>query len=437
MTLKVAALCAGYGGLEMGLGLAGVDVELTWYAEIDKAACEVMAYHHPDIPNLGDLTQITDPPHVDLVTAGFPCQPVSVAGKRKGIEDERWLIDDVCKVARRTGAEWLLLENVAGILTANNGHALARVVSALAENGFSAEWTCIRAADVGAPHGRLRWFCLAYAENSNADLGRASGGRIPLQPRGVDFPAADADGGGHGAGQDGGRVGQVDGSDEGGTRERQWSRSAVGDRSDAATPDADCERREGALQDRNLQRGQPVSEGETVTNTDLSGCQQQRASVTKPTGDSSSECHSCVAPSPAAGPEPKEVAADTSCCRWDEGEQQSGNVSQADSERPAGFPDGHRAGATADRFGVYAEAIARWEPIVGRPAPEPVDSKGRLNPVFVEWMMGLPDGWVSSRLEARTRALKVLGNGVVPQQAAAAVRILIDQLANKANEEEK
>jgi DNA (cytosine-5)-methyltransferase 1 len=66
-----------------------------------------------------------------------------------------------------------------------------------------------------------------------------------------------------------------------------------------------------------------------------------------------------------------------------------------------------------------------------------VDSKGRLNPVFVEWMMGLPDGWVSSRLEARTRALKVLGNGVVPQQAAAAVRILIDQLANKANEEEK
>jgi DNA (cytosine-5)-methyltransferase 1 len=52
-------------------------------------------------------------------------------------------------------------------------------------------------------------------------------------------------------------------------------------------------------------------------------------------------------------------------------------------------------------------------------------------------MMGLPDGWVSSRLEARTRALKVLGNGVVPQQAAAAVRILIDQLANKTNEEEK
>jgi DNA (cytosine-5)-methyltransferase 1 len=88
-------------------------------------------------------------------------------------------------------------------------------------------------------------------------------------------------------------------------------------------------------------------------------------------------------------------------------------------------------------FGPYAEAIARWEPIVGRPAPEPVDSKGRLNPVFVEWMMGLPDGWVSSRLEARTRALKVLGNGVVPQQAAAAVRILIDQLGNKTNEEEK
>jgi DNA-cytosine methyltransferase len=161
--VRVGALCAGYGGLEMGLTLAGVGVDLAWFAEIDRHAAQVMSYHHPNVPNLGDLTEITDPPPVDVVTAGFPCQPVSHAGKRKGVNDERWLIDDVCQVARRASADWLILENVGGLLSANGGDAMARVVAALAANGFAAEWTCVRASDVGAPHGRLRWFCVAHS----------------------------------------------------------------------------------------------------------------------------------------------------------------------------------------------------------------------------------------------------------------------------------
>ncbi len=76
--------------------------------------------------------------------------------------------------------------------------------------------------------------------------------------------------------------------------------------------------------------------------------------------------------------------------------------------------------AYADRWGDYAPAIARWEHVLGRPAPAPVDGKGRLSPVFVEWMMGLPAGWVTDHGLLRTAELKMLGNGVVPQAAAIA-----------------
>jgi DNA (cytosine-5)-methyltransferase 1 len=74
--MKTLALCSGYGGLELGLEFAGWEPELVAYAEKDLHASKVMARHWPDVPNMGDLTEIVDPPAVDLVTAGFPCQPV-------------------------------------------------------------------------------------------------------------------------------------------------------------------------------------------------------------------------------------------------------------------------------------------------------------------------------------------------------------------------
>ena len=75
-------------------------------------------------------------------------------------------------------------------------------------------------------------------------------------------------------------------------------------------------------------------------------------------------------------------------------------------------------------WGDYAAAIARWEPIIDRPAPEPVDGKGRLSPIFVEWMMGWPAGWVTDLDIKRTAQLRILGNGVVPQQAELAYGLL-------------
>lgn len=100
--------------------------------------------------------------------------------------------------------------------------------------------------------------------------------------------------------------------------------------------------------------------------------------------------------------------------------------------------DTHHTGTTLtdatvrqpERFGQYAPAIARWEAVLGRPAPAPTEPTGkggahRLSPRFVEWLMGLPDGWVTDTDTTRNEQLKALGNGVVPQQAAAAVRHLL------------
>ena len=172
----VGSLCAGYGGLDLALELLGIDVELAWYAEILPAADAVMRARHPDAPNLGDLTRIVNPPDVEIVTAGFPCQPVSTAGQRKGTADDRWIINDVCRVAAEAGATWLILENVPGLLSANDGDAMARVCEELASFGFdAAEWGTLRASDVGACHGRNRWFCVArHTANERRQRGGAA-----------------------------------------------------------------------------------------------------------------------------------------------------------------------------------------------------------------------------------------------------------------------
>jgi len=310
MSLRVGALCAGYGGLELGLQLAGIDTDLIWVSETDKHASAVLDARF-GVPNLGDLTQIVDPPEVDVVTAGFPCQPVSHAGKGAGVHDERWLIRDVVTVARRAGAQWIFMENVRGLLSANKGEAFGQVLDALAEGGFDARWACIRAdQSVGACHRRDRWFAVAH-----------TGGER------------------HGGRQDGGEVGLLDGRDESQTRQQQRARPEPVDR--GAAP---------------------------ATYTDGEGLQ---------------------------------------------GHGEEHQLPEAGGQEVVGWGD-------------YGAAIQRWGHVIGRPAPAPV-TDGKLSSRFVEWMMGLPDGWVTGVGLSRTQELKILGNGVVPQQAAVAYGWLLEQ----------
>lgn len=117
---------------------------------------------------------------VDCVIAGFPCQDLSVAGKRAGLDGARsGLFFDVLRIAHDCGARWLILENVAGIASAGASvvdegqdleeRAAARVMGELADVGWDAEWLHVSAADVGASHRRERWLCFAWLANAGSE----------------------------------------------------------------------------------------------------------------------------------------------------------------------------------------------------------------------------------------------------------------------------
>lgn len=98
-------------------------------------------------------------------------------------------------------------------------------------------------------------------------------------------------------------------------------------------------------------------------------------------------------------------------------------VDRRDGPDTAGHPD-----EPTSRWGTYGAAVDRWAAVLGRPAPAPTEpgrNGDRLSPRFVEWMMGLPDGWVTDLDLSRNDMLKALGNGVVPQQAERALRVLL------------
>lgn len=169
VALRTLSLCTGYGGLELGIRLAGVAVHTVAAVERQAYAAAVLAHRMAEgaldpCPIWDDLESFDGRAWrgcVDLVVGGFPCQGASVAGKRRGIADERWLWPHVWRVTRECGASLLFVENVPGLLTVNQGQALREILDDLAACGWVAEWDCVPAAAVGAPHLRDRWFMLA------------------------------------------------------------------------------------------------------------------------------------------------------------------------------------------------------------------------------------------------------------------------------------
>jgi DNA (cytosine-5)-methyltransferase 1 len=304
MTMKVGSLFTGYGGLDIAVG-----GDLAWYAEIEPAACQVLAHHYPNVPNLGDITKIdwADVEPVDVITGGYPCQPFSHAGNRKGKNDVRHLWPNVLDAIRAIRPRYAILENVSGHLTLG----FADVLADLAEIGWDAEWGTLRASDVGAPHRRERIFIIAHTNSE-----RSQGTDI-----GLDL-----------------------------AKGRRDARRHAAKGVDAITADTDS------------------SSSETRT-----------------------------------------------------GRQGRGDTGRFQPVECGGSVD----------WGKYAPAIRRWELTLNRNAPDPVvmrNDKRRLNPQFVEWMMGLPDGWVTGHGLSAAKELKMLGNGVVPQQAHAAITQLLERI---------
>ena len=161
--LRVGSLFSGIGGLELGLEMTG-HFTTVWQVEIDNYARKILAKHWPDVRRHDDVrTFPTDDCDwdCDVICGGFPCQDLSYAGKGAGLHGQRsGLFYELARVVREVAPRYVILENVAALLTRGMGDVLGTMASL----GYDCQWHCIPAAYVGAPHIRDRVFILADAK---------------------------------------------------------------------------------------------------------------------------------------------------------------------------------------------------------------------------------------------------------------------------------
>ena len=368
--MKLGSLCSGAGGLDLAVEQV-FGAETAWHCEIDDAAAKVLAHRWTGVPNHRDLTATdwgaVEP--IDILTGGYPCQPFSHAGKRKGTDDERHIWPDVREAIRRLRPRYTFLENVAG----HRSLGFDRVLGDLAEDGLHVRWTSVRASDVGAPHQRERLFILvtpADADDTTCCSGHSR--------------SASASG-----------DGQTD--------------RIVGRCSDAADAASDG-RHEGRPEPAGLIGGSDAAVGgdgpvdllPTPTARDHKGHNQRQDG-------------SCL----TGALLPTHAASDAT----GGGRHPDARVGHTSQIIDAALLHGTAA------WGKYAPAIHRWEQVT-RPAPSPTEpnrnGNPRLNPAFSEWMQGWPDGWVTAVPGiSRNDQLRIIGNGVVPQCASVALRWLL------------
>jgi len=321
--MKIGSLCSGYGGLDMAIE-AYYQAETVWMCDPDKSSSLVIDKRW-NLPNLGDLKTVdwASVQPIDILSAGYPCQPFSQAGQRKGANDPRHLWPNIKKIIGTLQPRIVILENVRGHLSLG----FKEVLQDLTQIGYDSKWTIVRASDVGAPHRRERLFILAQPSNSNSI-------RCPL-------------------------VGNESGKE------------------------------------RN--QGQSQSEferlGKSPTSHPNSAPYQQLRGTTRTV--------------PGKGEEVINRA------DWEIVGFGSQTIRNSDTEQLSANRQAQRLGW---RFETPFELSMRR-------TPNPLD-QSKLNPIFVEYMMGLPEGWVTDLGFSRAQQFKLLGNGVVPQQAYEAVRRL-------------
>jgi DNA (cytosine-5)-methyltransferase 1 len=308
--LKIGSLCSGYGGLDMAVE-AYFNAETVWMCDNDKYA-SIVIKERWNLPNLGDLKAVdwsTVEP-IDILTAGYPCQPFSTAGQRKGEKDERHIWPEIKTIISNLRPKFALLENVRGHLTLG----FKEVLQDLTSIGYDAKWAIVRASDAGAPHQRARLFIIAW--NANDSVNR-----------------------------------QISGISQ-----------------ECCTKSARISGTSQTLQCAN-------------TDSIRSNLGREREKWNK----GQSQFKSCKMGS---------IIANTT------GEGFQGSINSGN---------------------IYAKCSDIWD----RRIPHPL-AENKLNPKFVEYMMGLPEGWVTDLDISRSQQLKILGNGVVPQQAYYALQLLCD-----------
>ncbi|MFF4706056.1 DNA cytosine methyltransferase [Streptomyces sp. NPDC001288] len=394
---RIVALCAGYGGLEAAIR-AGIGGQVAAFAENDPHAATVFAVHHPGAPNLGDITavdwdQVRDTYRPDVIAAGFPCRNISNAGRRDGINGQ-WsrIWKNVAEAVGVVRPRYVFLENVAAL----RSRGLDVVAQDLAAIRYDVRWTCVRAGDaeVGAPHPRDRWFAVAHPADADPHhLGRHWRPRHLPETQGRDEPA-------HRRDQAAGTPGGVS----------LFPTPTAADSRGTANFRAD---------------GTPYGNGYGSTLTDAvrsllptPAARDWKSGASNLLGRNARPLNEVVVnllPTPKASDGPH------------------GGPNQRDTSGRYYLPG--QAVRLDDRWVAsdgtdYGPAIRRWEHLTGRPAPCPTEpgTRGnrRLSPAFAEWLMGLPAGWVTAVPGIpRKEQLKILGNGVVWQQAHHAYGLLV------------
>ncbi len=163
--LRIGSLCTGYGGLDL-VALEVLGGEMAWCADSDRHVSAILAARFHALPNLGDIAGIhwASVPAVDVITAGFPCQDISFAGRGAGLTEgtrsSAW--NHVMAAVRVLRPGLVVVENVAALCYPGRG--MGTVLGDLAAAGYDTAWRRIRAADVGAPHPRPRVFITAAAD---------------------------------------------------------------------------------------------------------------------------------------------------------------------------------------------------------------------------------------------------------------------------------
>lgn len=398
----IGSLFTGYGGLDMGVAMAvDPDARVAWTSDVEPGPCKLAQVRWPDTPNLGDITQINwaDVEPVDIICGGSPCQDLSLAGKRAGMASgtRSGLWESMAAAIETIRPRLVVWENVQGALSARayspveseptmlgmrtDGPALraaGRVVGDLASLGYSTAWRVVRASDAGAPHQRARFFLIGYPDGQPWDVRRAATRR----------------GTGHSL-----------------TQAVQLLPTPVAQPS-GNSPSEHLRKKPGR---------ERVTDLAIIVENDL-----------LPTGG--------LLPTPQAvnaaysgagyGPNLHEVA--TALMPTPKAADGVMGLPRT-SGRPPEKSTHLATRLEYTDYGDYAPAIARWEKVTGRAAPTPTTpprregGKPQLSAKFVEWLMGLPDGHVTGPdlNLSRERQLRMLGNGVVPQQAALAVHTLI------------
>ena len=457
---KIGSLFSGVGGLDLAVEeFFGADT--AWQVEYDKHPSTILSRHW-GVPNYGDVKTIDwgsiEP--IQILCGGYPCQPFSQAGKRRGEDDERHLWPYFLEAIRQLRPSVVVLENVRNHLRIG----FTSVLGSLADEGYDARWVVVRASEVGAPHRRERLFVLAWQKEvnpwPNADWGNGPiGGPVPETGDDCVMPTPTA--------WLGRRPGNAIGDPERWTnpkRSRELSdfvahvtSGGLQQESDALlrTPTAQVTEAKNGIKldgrtpsdpqvgladqvvallptprerdhknaaateqtalDR-IDRGYGLDIAEAIqllpTPRAMSGGPDNSAGKTRPSGHKgTTNLHGLIQ---------DEFGVDLIGTPTTEPRRRTIAFQKNRTLNPQELVD---AGITDINWGKYEAAVMRWESTSGRPAPSPVEEgTNRLNARFVEWMMGFPENWVDGL--PRTAQLKALGNAVVPAQALHALGIL-------------